>query len=129
MRIAVCQMTSGIDPDANALEFERRWYTWGQLDATLSSIGAQVPEPGTQVGILLPYGRLQESEADQLGLIFMAMAGYDPHTAVDFWQRMANQKDQAAPPEFLSTHPAHATRIADIKNRLPEAVAYYRPEK
>ena len=82
---------------------------------------------GTQVGILLPYGRLQESEADQLGLIFMAMAGYDPHAAVDFWQRMANQKDQAAPPEFLSTHPAHATRIADIKNRLPEAMTYYRP--
>ena len=66
---------------------------------------------GTQVGILLPYGRLQESEADQLGLIFMAMAGYDPRTAVDFWQRMANQKDQAAPPEFLSTHPATPGKI------------------
>jgi len=82
---------------------------------------------GAQVGILLPYGRLQESEADQLGLIFMAMAGYDPHAAVGFWQRMAGQKDGAAPPEFLSTHPSHATRIADIKSYLPTAMAYYRP--
>jgi len=82
---------------------------------------------GTQVGILLPYGRLQESEADQLGLIFMAMAGYDPRTAVEFWQRMDRQKEQAAPPEFLSTHPSHATRIADIQYHLPAAMAYYRP--
>jgi predicted Zn-dependent protease len=82
---------------------------------------------GAQVGILLPYGRLQETEADHLGLIFMAMAGYDPHQAVNFWQRMDGQKDQAAPPEFLSTHPAHATRIADIKNYLPTAMTYYRP--
>ena len=83
---------------------------------------------GTQVGVLLPYGRLQETEADHLGLIFMAMAGYDPHLAVNFWERMASQKDQAAPPEFLSTHPAHATRIADIKDYLPTAMAYYHPK-
>jgi predicted Zn-dependent protease len=82
---------------------------------------------GAQVGVLLPYGRLQETEADHLGLIFMAMAGYDPHQAVNFWQRMESQKDQATPPEFLSTHPSHATRIADIKNYLPTAMAYYRP--
>jgi predicted Zn-dependent protease len=82
---------------------------------------------GAQVGVLLPYGRLQESEADQLGLIFMAMAGYDPHLALEFWQRMEKQSNQSAPPEFLSTHPAHATRIADIKKHLPEALAYYRP--
>jgi len=82
---------------------------------------------GAQVGILLPYSRLQESEADQLGLIFMALAGYDPHHAVDFWQRMAQQKDAgAAPPEFLSTHPAHATRINDLKQHVPEAMKYYR---
>ena len=81
---------------------------------------------GAQVGVLLPYGRLQETEADHLGLIFMAMAGYDPHQAVDFWQRMDRQKDKAAPPEFLSTHPSHATRITDIKNYLPTAMAYYR---
>ncbi len=82
---------------------------------------------GTQVGVLLPYGRLQESEADKLGLIFMAMAGYDPHAAEAFWKRMDSQKDKAAPPEFLSTHPAHATRIADIQKYMPEAMSYYRP--
>lgn len=81
---------------------------------------------GAQVGVLLPYGRLQETEADHLGLIFMALAGYDPHQAVNFWQRMDSQKDKASPPEFLSTHPSHTTRIADIKNYLPTAMAYYR---
>jgi predicted Zn-dependent protease len=82
---------------------------------------------GAQVGVLLPYGRLQETEADHLGLIFMAMAGYDPRRAVDFWQRMDSQKDKNAPPQFLSTHPSHATRIANIKGYLPTAMGYYRP--
>ncbi len=80
---------------------------------------------GAQLGVLLPYSRLHESEADHLGLIFMAMAGYDPHVAVDFWSRMAEMKDGAAPPEFLSTHPSDQTRINDIKNLLPEAMTYY----
>jgi predicted Zn-dependent protease len=83
---------------------------------------------GTQVGVLLPYSRLQESEADRLGLIFMAMAGYDPHNAISFWQRMESQKNQASPPEFLSTHPSHATRIADIEDYLPTAMKYYQPK-
>ena len=65
---------------------------------------------GAQVGVLLPYSRTQESEADELGLIFMAMAGYDPHEAVDFWQRMANQYGGSEPPEFLSTHPNSQTK-------------------
>ena len=81
---------------------------------------------GTQVGILLPYSRLQETEADHLGLIFMAMAGYDPHQAVDFWQRMAKMKDGQAPPEFLSTHPSDEARIKKIEEFLPEAMKYYR---
>jgi predicted Zn-dependent protease len=81
---------------------------------------------GTQVGILLPYSRLQESEADHLGLIFMAMAGYDPRGAVEFWQRMAAQKGGGSPPEFLSTHPTSSTRIENIKSLLPEAMKYYR---
>lgn len=76
---------------------------------------------------LLKYGRSQESEADHLGLIFMAMAGYDPNSAVTFWQRMASSKQSnGAPPEFLSTHPSDATRIADIQKRLPEALKYYK---
>ncbi len=82
---------------------------------------------GTQVGVLLPYSRVHENEADHLGLIFMAMAGYNPNEAVSFWQRMAASKeDQAAPPEFLSTHPADSTRIRNIQNLIPEAMQYYR---
>jgi predicted Zn-dependent protease len=80
---------------------------------------------GAQVGILLPYSRLQESEADHLGLIFMAMAGYDPNKAVEFWQRMSQTKTGQAPPEFLSTHPADENRIRKIKGLLPEAMQYY----
>ena len=81
---------------------------------------------GTTVGVLLPYSRTQESEADRLGLIFMAMAGYNPNSAVDFWQRMAAMKGGEAPPEFLSTHPSDQTRINDIKKHLPEALQYYK---
>ena len=83
---------------------------------------------GTQIGILLPYSRTHETEADHLGLIFMAMAGYDPQAAVDFWQRMAASKQGAAPPEFLSTHPADATRINKIKELMPQAMQYYKPK-
>ncbi|MCB2204709.1 M48 family metallopeptidase [bacterium] len=81
---------------------------------------------GAQVGVLLPFSRLQESEADELGLIFMAMAGYNPNEAVGFWQRMAAMKNGSAPPEFLSTHPSDETRIRDIQKALPEAMKYYR---
>ena len=80
-----------------------------------------------QVGILLPYSRVQESEADHLGLTFMAMAGYDPHGAVAFWERMISSKHGASPPELLSDHPADARRIENIKELLPEAIEYYRP--
>jgi len=79
---------------------------------------------GAQYGVLLPYGRTQESEADHLGLIFMAMAGYDPHSALTFWQRMAAQGG-SKPPELLSTHPSDETRIADISKEMPEAMTYY----
>jgi predicted Zn-dependent protease len=81
---------------------------------------------GTQVGVLLPYNRVQENEADHLGLIFMAMAGYNPEEAIGFWQRMAAQKKGAKTPEFLSTHPADETRIQNLKDLLPEAMEYYR---
>lgn len=80
---------------------------------------------GTTVGVMLPYSRTHEKEADRLGLIFMAMAGYDPEAAVDFWQRMAEQKEGGGVPEFLSTHPADQTRIENIKNYLHEAMPYY----
>jgi predicted Zn-dependent protease len=86
----------------------------------LSAVGA-----GAQVG-MLKFSRNQESEADHLGLIFMAMAGYNPAQALPFWQRMAAQS-QNNTPEFLSDHPADATRIADIQRLLPEAQKYYKP--
>jgi predicted Zn-dependent protease len=81
---------------------------------------------GAQVGVMLPFSRLHESEADHMGLIFMAMAGYNPNEAVSFWQRMAAQKGGNAPPEFLSTHPSDQTRINDLKKLIPEAMQYYK---
>lgn len=83
---------------------------------------------GTQVGVLLPYNRLQESEADHLGLVFMAMAGYNPEEAISFWQRMAAQNTGAKPLEFLSTHPANETRIQNLRDLLPEAMKYYKKQ-
>ena len=80
---------------------------------------------GSQLG-LLRYGRNQETEADHLGLIFMALAGYNPDGAIAFWQRMDARASQASPPEFLSTHPSNGTRIADIQRELPEARKYYK---
>ncbi|MFC1739825.1 M48 family metallopeptidase [Planctomycetota bacterium] len=80
---------------------------------------------GTQYGILFPYSRVHETEADRLGLIFMAMAGYDPHEAMGFWERMSAANKGASPPELLSTHPADSTRIRNIKTFIPEAMQYY----
>jgi len=80
---------------------------------------------GAQLGVLLPYSRLHESEADYLGLIFMAMAGYDPNGAVEFWKRMASSGG-AKPPELLSTHPSDETRIRKIRSAIPEAMEYYK---
>src|SRR5882724_10790201 len=76
--------------------------------------------------LLLPWGRKQESEADHLGLIYMAKAGYDPHAARDLWIRMAEaSKGRARPPEFLSTHPSEETRVRQIEGWLPEAMRSY----
>lgn len=80
---------------------------------------------GTQFGIMLPYSRMHESEADHLGLIFMAMAGYNPQKAIGFWERMAKQKGGKTPPEFLSTHPSDKSRIRDIQALIPDAMIYY----
>ena len=83
---------------------------------------------GSGLGVILPYSRLHESEADHLGLIFMAMAGYDPNRAVAFWERMSKQKDGPSSPEFLSTHPSDQTRIKKILAGIPEAMQYYKPQ-
>ncbi len=79
---------------------------------------------GTQVGIQLPYSRTHESEADELGLYFMAMAGYNPQVAPQFWERM-NANSTSRPPEFLSTHPDPSNRIAHLKEIMPRAMEYY----
>ncbi|MGH7361059.1 MAG: M48 family metallopeptidase [Candidatus Methylomirabilales bacterium] len=81
---------------------------------------------GAAVGLILPWSREQESEADHLGLIFMAKAGYDPHAAMDLWRRMSEaSRGRGEPPEFLSTHPSHGSRIKQIEQWMPEALQYY----
>ncbi len=80
---------------------------------------------GSTLGIL-KFSRTHETEADKLGLIFMAMAGYDPSESVAFWQRMSTQGGGQNPPEFMSTHPSDETRIRDIKAYLPKAMKYYK---
>ena len=90
-----------------------------------SSVFNQVYAPTAQMGVLLPNSRKQESEADHYGLIFAAMAGYNPQEAVSFWQRMEKMGGADNTPTLLRTHPANATRIADIQKLLPEAQKYY----
>jgi len=83
--------------------------------------------PTAQVAVLLPNSRNQEYEADQYGLNFAAMAGYNPREAVPFWQRMAAAANGQKPPEFLSTHPADENRIARLEAHMPTALSYYKP--
>ena len=80
---------------------------------------------GAQVGVMLPFGRKQEYEADKMGLVRMAMAGYDPRYAVNFWQKMSASKGGAQQNELLSTHPSDANRIKEIQAYLPNALKYY----
>ena len=82
---------------------------------------------GAQFGVLLPYSRRHESEADRIGLILMAQAGYDPRAALGFWREMAGQSGPQ-PPEFLSTHPHPDTRIEELKDHMPEALDIYQKE-
>lgn len=103
------------------------------LSVALSSKTQQTQEllmaaygAGAQVGVLLPFSRKHESEADEIGLVLMAMAGYDPAKAIDFWEDMQQASSGQAPPEFLSTHPSHQTRIDNIRNEyLPYANRFY----
>ncbi len=91
--------------------------------AMLQTLGSTVYGLGAQYGVMLPYSRKQEYEADRIGLILMAIAGYDPNVAVPFWQRMSQQGGSV--PEFLSTHPTDENRINEIRKALPEAMEYY----
>ena len=78
---------------------------------------------GSQVGVMLPFSRSHETEADKIGLILMAIAGYNPEEAISFWTRMSASSNGQAPAEMLSTHPSDATRIANLKAMVPEAKA------
>ncbi len=98
-------------------------------NAKYNTLFNNVFAPGAQVGFLLPNSRNQEYEADHYGLIFAAMAGYNPREAVPFWQRMSAASGSAKPPELLSTHPADANRIAKIESYMNEALSYYKPVK
>lgn len=90
----------------------------------MSRVGSSLAMQALGVGILLPFSRSHESEADYIGLLLAAEAGYDPREAVLLWQRMA-EASKGAPPEFLSTHPSHTTRIQDLREWMPEAMAIY----
>ncbi len=82
---------------------------------------------GSGVGLILPFSRKHELEADRYGLIWTAMAGYNPKEAIGLWQRMANAGAGQSPPEFLSTHPAEEKRIAELEKYMNEALKYYKP--
>jgi len=80
---------------------------------------------GVQVGVLMPFGRGDESEADEIGLELMARAGFDPREAVALWENMSRASGGEAPPEFLSTHPSHSTRITQLREKMDEVVPIY----
>lgn len=88
--------------------------------AVMGALGA-----GAQFGVLMPFSRKHESEADHIGLIYMARGGYDPQESVRFWKRMENA-GQSQPPEFLSTHPSHGTRIQQLEEWMPQALEEYK---
>jgi predicted Zn-dependent protease len=98
----------------------------GRDPATMQLVGAALGV-GATYGVLMPWGRSQESEADHLGLIYMAKAGYHPKAARDLWVRMGETSKGREPFEFLSTHPLPATRVAQIEGWIPEALKYYKP--
>ncbi len=95
-------------------------------DQELMNLAGQILGVGTTVGAVLPNSRRQEAEADKIGLIFMAMAGYNPREAVDFWKRMAEAgKNSQKPPKMLSTHPSDESRIAELEKNMDTAMKYY----
>lgn len=106
-------LMTGVQFSLGDMDYEQRRMVMGAIGA------------GAQYGILLPFGRDHESEADKVGLGYMARAGYDPNEAVAFWQRMSETGGQQ-PPEFMSTHPSHGTRVARLKELLPGAIEEYR---
>jgi metalloendopeptidase OMA1, mitochondrial len=104
---------TGIAVSLSDMDYDKQRVVMGALGA------------GTQFGVLMPFGRQHESEADHIGLIYMARAGYDPQESIRFWERM-EQRAEAQPPEFLSTHPSHGNRIQQLESWMPQALQEYR---
>lgn len=100
--------------------------TLGGLDSTAQGAVLALFGAGAQLGVLLPFSRDMESEADRIGLIYMARAGYNPEAAVALWQRMAAQRTSAEVPEYTSTHPSDATRVKNLQKWMPEALEEYK---
>lgn len=96
--------------------------------AAVQNVANTVYGVGAQYGVMLPFSHKHESEADYMGLVFMTIAGYNPDVAINFWQKMSAGSNGATP-EFMSTHPSDATRIADIQRELPEIKAKYKAKK
>ncbi|MFQ5787687.1 MAG: M48 family metallopeptidase, partial [Thermodesulfobacteriota bacterium] len=102
----------------------------GSQDPLVSSAIMQAYGLGVTVGGILPFSRAQEAEADRIGLVYMAKAGYNPSEALEFWKRMDEAtRGSPKPPKFLSTHPGYGTRISNIQKWLPEAMNYYERSK
>lgn len=97
----------------------------GQNPSATNQVFMQAIGMGSNLG-MLKFSRTHESEADHIGLIFMAMAGYDPNLAPAFWKRMMEMNKGEKPPEFMSTHPSDETRIKDLQSWMPEAMTYYK---
>lgn len=117
-RVSQAMAMEGVGQVLGAVTADSKWQAM-----TMTAYGL-----GSQVGVALPHSRKQESEADYIGLLYMARAGYDPEAAVGFWQRFAefNQQAGGATPWFLRTHPLDETRIQQLKEWMPEAKAEYR---
>jgi predicted Zn-dependent protease len=98
----------------------------GQNPTATKQIFMEAVGMGANLGVL-KFSRTHESEADHIGLIFMAMAGYDPNQAPKFWERMTAGSNGEKPPEFMSTHPSDETRIKDLNGWMPEALQFYKP--
>ena len=98
--------------------------TLSTKSAAVQTIGGTVFGLGAQLGVMLPYSRQHEYEADYMGLVFMTMAGYNPNSAITFWQKMSAASGGGSSSDFMSTHPSDSKRIAEIQRRLPEMERY-----
>lgn len=114
------QMTAQIILQGTAAGLSFSSMNPGLQQTTLAALGL-----GTQVGVLLPFSRSQESEADEIGLYIAADAGYDPREAIQLWKNMGALSGGSAPPEWLSTHPADTTRIKRLEALMPKAMEIY----